>query len=316
MKKFLKASLFCVIFLLIYIYASIVFIPKSFADPGGAKYYRGKGYQSEAKNSLEILAFGNSDLYAGFTPLSLYEDYGYTSYSCGVSKQDLRGVYNLLKDSTKYQSPKLVILETDCIYYKTKKKNETVEDFTNKAFFIFRNHGRWKKLKPIDFIKMPNSKTKDYLKGHVFRDNDSNFKFSPYMGDENASPELIKKLNLGYLNKIVNLCKDKKYQILFIEFPSATSWNYAKHKGVKEYIKDKDIPFIDMNLNVEEIGIRWDDHFFDRGNHLNCFGAKIATKYIGKYLEENYQLTDYRNNPKYHEWDKCLELYNKQFKNN
>lgn len=315
MKKVIKACSFVLIFIVIYIYASIVFIPKSFADPGGAKYYRGKGYISEPKNSLDIIALGNSDLYCGFTPLHLYELTGYTAYSCGVSKQNLAGVYNSLEDSTNYQSPKLIILETDCLYAPLKKKrNNKNDDFINKSVFIFKNHSRWKKLKLRDFTKLPDPKAKDYLKGYVFRENVSNFEFVPYMGNIDDKPRKLPPRNLEMLNKIIDFCNEKNYQILFVEFPSATSWNYAKHNFVKEFTDELGIPFIDMNLLIEEIGIIWEKDYCDMGNHLNFDGSRKTTKYLADYLKEHYELIDHRDDKAYSDWQKSLEIYHKQLK--
>lgn len=313
MKKFLRASLFVIVFLLVYIYASFVFIPKSFGEPGGQKYYRGKGYISEPKNSIEIMSFGNSDLYFGLSPLYLYDLYGYTSYSCGVSKQNLRGVYTLLTDSMNYQNPKLIMLEVDCFYSKNKKENSKFNNFMMRSTFIFRNHSRWKELQAKDFVKRPNYKEKDFQKGHVFKKTDSNFQVGPYMGDKNAAPKPFGALNAKYINKIMEFCKERNLPVLFIAFPSATSWSYAKHYGVKNFAEENNIPFIDMNLNVEELGIRWDDHFIDDGNHLNCYGSELATKYLGDYLHKNYTLTDQRNNPEYIDWNNDVIKYKKLF---
>lgn len=313
MKKIYRSLTFILVLLVVYIYLTFVFIPKSFGDPGGQKYYRGKGYMGEPTNSLEILAFGNSDLYCGFTPLYLYDQYGYTSYSCGVSKQNTRGVYNLLSDSLKYQQPKLIILETDCFYSRNRKENSKFNNFLMKSTFIFRNHSRWKNLKLKDFVKLPNYNERDFQKGYVFRNVDSDFIVKPYMGHIDDEQREFSEFNLKYINKIINICNENNLQILLVELPSATSWNYAKHNKVENFAKEKNIPFIDMNINTEEIGIIWDDHFSDQGNHLNCYGAKIATKYLGEYLNKNYNLTDQRNNPNYDKWNQDLKTYQQLF---
>lgn len=313
MKKFLKASIFVLVLLLVYIYASFVFIPKSFGEPGGQKYYRGKGYISEPKDSIEIMSFGNSDLYFGLSPLYLYDLYGYTSYSCGVSRQNLRGVYTLLTDSVNYQNPKLVILEVDCFFSKNKRENSKFNNFMMRSTFIFRNHSRWKDLKPKDFVKLPNYKERDFQRGHVFKKTDSDFKVGNFMGNVDDKPRPFGKLNDKYIDKIMKFCEEKNYPVLFVAFPSAKSWSYAKHNRIRDFAKEKNIPFIDMNLNVEEIGIRWDDHFIDDGNHLNCYGSDLATKYLGEYLNKNYVFTDQRTNPEYSDWNEAVIKYKKLF---
>lgn len=313
MKKIYRVITFTLVLLFVYIYATFVFTPKSFGEPGGQKYYRGKGYISEPTNSLEIMAFGNSDLYCGFTPLYLYEQFGYTSYSCGVSRQNPRGAYNLLEDSLNYQKPKLIILETDCFYSRNRQENSKFNNFLMKATFIFRNHSRWKNLKLKDFFKLPNYKERDFQKGYVFRKGDSNFKVGPYMGNINDEPRKFSDFNAKYVNKIIDLCQKNNINILLFELPSASSWNYAKHNYLKEFSIAKDIPFIDMNTLIDEIGIKWDDDFDDMGNHLNYIGAQKATKYLGNYLKTNYELTDQRLNLTFNYWNDDLKNYKQLF---
>ena len=77
-----------------------------------------------------------------------------------------------------------------------------------------------------------------------------------------------------------------------------------------ELAEKNKIVYLDLNL-VEEIGINWKTDTKDAGDHLNFAGAKKVTKYIGKYLNEKFQLTDHRGDAKYQKWYedcKLLEL--------
>ncbi|WP_240516399.1 hypothetical protein [Brachyspira sp. G79] len=42
---------------------------------------------------------------------------------------------------------------------------------------------------------------------------------------------------------------------------------------------------------------------FNDPNHLNYKGSAKFTRYLGKYLKENYDLPDRRGDPKYYSWE-------------
>lgn len=310
-KNLLKAITFCLIFIISYIYGTIVFIPKTLGDPGGSKYYRGIGYRAENKNSIDLMGVGNSDLYFGFSPVKLYEDFGYVSYCGGVSKQSIYGVYSQFKDSLMYQKPKVLILEIDCVYSKKKIQNSGLIKEHPEIIYFVNNHSRWKTVKWHDFFTLPKKAIPDNLKGYVFSDNDSNFQCPDYMGSISAKPLPISPKARKTLDKILDLCQKNEIAVFFLTIPSATSWSYAKHYGVAEYAKEHNIDYIDMNLNPREYGLVWEDDYMDNGNHCNYLGAHKVTKFIGEYLQKNYDLPDRRNNAKYNDWEKCLKDYQK-----
>ena len=50
---------------------------------------------------------------------------------------------------------------------------------------------------------------------------------------------------------------------------------------------------------------------YDAGMHLNIYGAEKLSVYFGKYLKENYDLTDYRTVPSVaQEYEKDIKFYN------
>ena len=47
----------------------------------------------------------------------------------------------------------------------------------------------------------------------------------------------------------------------------------------------------------------------DSGDHLNFWGAKKATRYLGAYLKQTGLLTDRRADPAYSRWDREYESF-------
>ena len=73
-------------FFVIYSLSCLILIPKGPDDVGAKTYFEGRGYVAEKDHTIEIVALGNSDLYSGFIPMELYQQYGYTAFGTGISK--------------------------------------------------------------------------------------------------------------------------------------------------------------------------------------------------------------------------------------
>lgn len=307
MKKFIGITCCIMITVVLYIYICVIVSPKSIEDSGGTSYFRGTGFLAEPKNSIDVMLYGNSDVYSGFSPAKLFHEYGYTSYASGSALQSIDAINHLLKQTLHTQNPKVVILDVDCLYEKLK-----FIDNTNLFLAPFTFHARWKELKLRDFYTMPDRSNKyDIAKGYVYSDMEYKFENIGYMGDENAKPLPVPRRNLRHLEHFIDICKSNNMKIVLLELPSATSWNYAKHNFIKRYAEDKNIPFIDLNAKNSNFDIDYSRDFRDNGDHLNVNGAEKATVYIGEYLTKNYAelLTDKRNHKDYAYWKEVIDNY-------
>ena len=90
---------------------------------------------------------------------------------------------------------------------------------------------------------------------------------------------------------------------MFMETPTAKSWNYARHNAMVKYAKAKNIDFVDMNTLKSDYAIDWSTDTRDGGRHLNCKGAEKVSAYLGKYISENYSFKDKRHSEKYADWN-------------
>lgn len=114
--KFWKEVSFYFYVLFVYIALCFIFTPKTRTDKGGKQFYAGRGFEAEAKDTIEVVGLGNSDLYSGINPLELYRQYNITAYSCGIAKCSTAASYRLLRDILKKHQIKICLIETDfCI---------------------------------------------------------------------------------------------------------------------------------------------------------------------------------------------------------
>lgn len=294
MKRKFKVMISLAVVIMIYLYACLVFTPKSYDDYGGNIYYAGKGYQAEEENSIDVYSVGNSDLYSGLIPAELYKNYGITAYNGGVAKQTVGGCISDVKKMFEKQDIKVLIVECD-YFFESEGRGAAVKILSKIRFLgtPFEYHVRWKHLKAYDFYKIPNAKDNyDPLKGYKFDSKIYDYKIKDYMGNENASPEKISSRTKRGVKKLAELCEKEGAGLMFVSFPSPYSWNYAKHNAVKKLSEKYGIEFFDFNVNDEGVGFDAEKDFRDNGNHLNVAGAKKFTDFIGGYLKENYDLPD------------------------
>lgn len=310
--KITKIIVTFIVIISLYIYLCFLFLPKEADDKGFNEYYKSVAIDNESKNSIDILFYGNSDLSSGIVPMQMYKEEGYTSFIRAGNRQTLNAIHRQLKDDLSKQKPKLIVLEVDCFYYPNKTMSKQ-ERYGNILLSPFNYHTRWKSLEVDDFILKNNIK-RDYHKGYNYQTTNGNYIYENYMGNYTGS-EPIEKSILQKVKKIKKLADKNKIDLLFIAAPSPSSWNMKKHNGIKKLAKDLKVNFVDFNVQLDGFDFDYSNSFSDYGNHLNFVGASNVTKYVTKYIKENYDVPDRRldNNVKYVSWKKDLEKYDEVY---
>ena len=143
-KRILTIIEFGLIFLLLYFYMMMVFMPKDINDMGGQKYYRANAYQNEISNSLDVMMYGNSDVYSGISPMQIYQDYDITSYNCANEKETAKSMLKHIKRTLKKQKPKVIVIDTDCLFVPN-NPNVGSSKYSNVELSApVKYHARWK----------------------------------------------------------------------------------------------------------------------------------------------------------------------------
>lgn len=316
--------------------ASKILSPKWIDHDGNMMSYIIKGFYKEEKNSLDVVFLGNSDVYRGVSPMEIYNQTGITSYNFVSAGQRMWITYPMVEEVFKYQSPKLIFLNVDSLFFTsqgnignyhkvydnmplsiTKFKGvfdanyESGIDKKLSHFFpIFAYHSRYSELTKDDFkyafadytnptkgldlvaIQVPYESDKDYM-------------------EYTDKVALIPEKNLEYLNKIAELCQKNNTELILIEIPSADSWNYEKSNALTAYAKENNLKFLDLNYSevLEEMNFNWLEDTSDGGDHLNIYGAEKVSTYIAKYLENNYELPNHKENKLSKKWNQQYEEY-------
>lgn len=301
----------------------------AFSKEKGGNAYRNKlnktySFYTEPDNTIQLIGIGNSDLYSGFVPTKLFEDYGYTSQMTGSPYQTPLQSYYYLREILKYQSPEVVMIETDMLYDELPGEQEPEKNaldvlfnYADTADFeamiadklpVFTFHDRWKSVINRDTkMRTPNSH------GYKYFSAISDVKIEPYMFETDKS-EPVHKNRLRQFDMLVELCREHGAQVFFIEMPTTTSWNYERHNAAAEIAKGYGADFIDLNLCVDEMKLDLDISFRDKGNHLNYAGACTVTEYLGEYIKNTFDLEDRRKNPDYDFWKDSVKAFAKEMK--
>lgn len=311
LKQIIKALSFMCVLLVLIVASSYMLAPKDNTAEGGIVNPNANGFFSEPKDSIDIAVVGNSDAYSGFSPLELWNEYGYTSYVSAEGHQTVAQSYSQLKKIMKCHSVKLIILETDGFFTKSKIVESTaklINASMGSSFSVFQYHDRWKKVKLRELLKAPDYTAHCTAKGQWLSNEVKGYMGGEYMVKTDKREEIPFSTKTS-LDMLVKMCRENEVKLLFLELPSQSSWNYKRHNAVKDYADENGITFLDLNIDRESFGFDWKTDTRDGGNHLNNRGARKTTLFIGKYLNENYSLSDHRGDDRFKQWNSDYKEY-------
>lgn len=281
----------------------------------------------------EVLFVGDCEVYENFSTITLWEKYGISSYIRGSAQQLTWQSYYLLEDALRYETPKVVVfnvlalkynepqseaynrMSIDGMRWSSSKVNNIKasmtedEKFIDYVFPILRYHSRWSELTTDDFKHLF---TKDLVthNGYYMR-----VDVKPQGEFPEPKPLIDYTLGekaMGYMQKMVDLCKEKDIELILIKAPTEfPHWYDEWDAQVVEFARKNDVPYINYIPLQDEIGLDMSQDTYDAGLHLNTQGAEKMADYFGAYLVENYELTDYRDNEKYAKsWQEKVDFYN------
>ena len=116
-----------------------IFVPKFFYDIPWATNATFTGFYKMPKNSVEVIFMGSSHGAAAFIPQELYNNYSITSYNLSSEQQNLLLSYYWLREALKYQTPKVVILDTFMLHpYEPEEALNGAESCVRKALDYMR----------------------------------------------------------------------------------------------------------------------------------------------------------------------------------
>ena len=306
-----------------------LFMPKHVAATAEGslieEYYKEKG-------NHDVVFIGDCEVYENFSPITLWEKYGITSYIRGSAQQLIWQSYYLLEETLKYEKPKVVVFNVLAMKYSEPQKEaynrmaldgmkmslsklksiraSMLEDesFIEYLFPLLRYHSRWSELTKEDF-KYMYKKDKMFHNGYYMRADVRPVKSIP-VGKRLPDYQFGEKAYY-YLDKIVKLCKENNIKLVLVKAPSLYPYWYDEWEAqMEQYAEKHNLQYVNFLKLIDEVGIDFNEDTYDAGLHLNVSGAEKLSDYFGKILVETYQLEDRRNDEELKKvWQEKVDFY-------
>lgn len=284
------------------------------------KYY--DFYQQE--QDFDVLFLGTSHMLNAVYPMELWRDYGIVSYNLANHSENICTNYWQLRNALQYTTPKVVVVDLYAVDGDSKVNEQYLHNFLDEVPFSMTKlemvrdllepekrveylfnlsiyHSRWEELGTEDLRPVPGVE-----KGAEFRD-DVTVNVPPTLipAQEYDSTE---RLNKQYLQKIIDLCKERNIDIILTYVPYTmpegdqvvANWGYAA-------AEQNNIPY--LNFVYEDLDINYATDCADVAHHLNASGARKVTAYLGNYISKYYDVEDHREDPAYAFWHQDYAEY-------
>ncbi|RKM60134.1 hypothetical protein D6856_08650 [Butyrivibrio sp. XB500-5] len=286
-------------------------------------------YKGYAKNT-DVLFVGSS--HAGhLVGRNLWRDYGIAAYTIAGNSQPVDVTYHAIIEFLKYEEPKVIMMETALIpddnmeepdtEYEGKIQSDAAFSYSENYLQMAREqienfslpftkdgiellykwplmHSRYSELTKDDFVTDTPYLVSDVHPLYSVPEEEAEIVTT----DERAP---ISDIGRAYLNKIITLCREKNIPLVLFHTPyPAPETSVAQQKTISDIASENNVPFIDFNYLVDEIGFDVQTDQAADLNHLNLTGGEKITEYLGQYLLDNYNLEDHRNDRGYETWEK------------
>jgi len=312
-KNLIRTFFFLLVFAALFAFFNHLMMPKDVSAEAGIHEAHSKGFLSEPENSLDVLILGDSEVYSCAIPLQIWEDHGITAYGCGTSDQILFRTEDYLRRAFETQNPRIVLLEAN-ILYRDHNTLDVIPHRLEEMFPLIRYHSRWKDLSFRDLTRGVSFQTIQRDKGYHFSGDIQAADVSSYMVySEDHEP--IPSKNVRHVENIAAFCRERGARLVLFSSPSPVNWSWIRHNSVEALAQRLEIPYLDLNLQTEEVGIDWNLDTFDGGDHMNYTGARKVTAFLGAYLAEQGIFEDKREDPRYDAWNHALEDFHGEIKN-
>ncbi|MCR5101149.1 MAG: hypothetical protein K6B41_07315 [Butyrivibrio sp.] len=345
MKKNLKLILKTFIFLillLICFFAVVIIVERK------ESYIKNKNFFEQAKEDhIDVLFLGSSHVINGINPVTLYRDYGITSYNLGGHGSVLQATYWELIEALDYCKPDYVVvdsymLEKNYQYLDVMEENAGEDDINTSVEQLHLNmdafplnklkvaaikdliqdkdiqnqflfdfivyHDRWEELSKEDFGVLNNKIDLNTLMGGEIRYEVEN-ELEEYV--QAGEDEILAEHTVGceYLMKIIDECQRDGIGILVTTLPFKETYDdqLAAHTAAS-ISADYGVTYFNMN----DLGVIDEEADLNDPGHLNVTGSEKTTDYIGQWLRNNTDLADHRGDSEYSDWDSAVESYNSE----
>ena len=272
-------------------------------------------YYSSARTH-DIIFIGDCEVYTGFSPITLWEEFGITSFVRGSPQQLIWQSYYLLHDTLRFETPRVVVFNVLAMQYNEPQsepynrltldgmRNSTVrfraiaasrteeEDWLSHIFPLFRYKDRWREVSGEDF-RYFFSRPQVSVNGFMVRSDIMPVGFLP-------APLRRANYDFGdrayyYLERMVRLAQANDIELVLVKAPTLFPyWPAQWDAQMVDFAAEHGLLYINFLNYIEEAELDFSTDTFNGGLHLNVFGAEKTARFFGAILQENFDVPDRR----------------------
>lgn len=264
-------------------------------------------YYREAGNH-DVIFLGDCEVYANYSPMELYRDYGITAYIRGTPQQLVWMSYYIAEETFRQETPRVLVFNVNAMRYSepvseaynrltidkmrwSASKTGIIlasmteeEQFLSYVFPILRYHSRFDQLTQEDFTYL------FQVKNNTF----NGFQLHTEVEPSGALPvkRVLADYRFGdicyeYLDKLRVLCEENGTKLILVKAPSLYPYWYEEYDAqIREYAKKHGLSYYNFAEQTDEIGLDFVADTYDGGYHLNLSGANKLSRYFGEILVE------------------------------
>lgn len=331
-KRILKITAAVLVTLLVLFALQRVLTPKYVSEAQDGRLIA--EYYSSAKNH-DVVFIGDCEVYENISPVTLWEEYGISSYVRGSPQQLIWHSYYLMEETLKYEKPDAFVFNVLSMKYgepqseaynrlaldgmkwsasKVDAINASMteeEEFITYVFPLLRFHSRWSELKAEDFRYAFQKAPQLSINGYLMRidvDGVEELRKGQELADYS-----FKDICWEYLDKMRLLCQENGVELILMKAPTNTPqwyWYDQWDVQVEAYAKEHGLRYYNFLKNTEEIGLDYTTDTYDQGGHLNLSGAEKLSKYFGNILVQELKLESHHGEKDYQQvWDTLCAQY-------
>ena len=294
-----------------------------------------KNIAHEEPEKIDVFFIGASHIFFGINPMEIWDRTGIAGYNLTTHQQPLWSSKLLLQHALKKQSPKLIVLDVlmatnfsrpllgtdqgtnmthlalDPVPLTPQKirgvmETEAIREKGEILLPIILSHSRLQQgLLTWDDLHFFGGDRSHPMKGYNYTENTISYKPASIPDTVHDLPEGQEEILIDF----INFCKKEGLPLLLIKTPlSGNRELYEQINYIGKIAEEQDVPYIDFNHLIDEIGFDFGTDLADSG-HLNVFGAEKVSRYLADYLSEHYSLPDHRGDPAYASWERSSRHY-------
>lgn len=288
------------------------------------------GYLAQPRNTVDVVFFGNSHVFDGVDPATVWRTRGVTSYVLAGPTQPLEVTKHYVRQAFATQHPRVVAVELSSMTYDRDRFVPTFHQInlgympwsaekvraildatpdgqrTGVTVDLWTYHSRWSQLKARDFDLLGKNGSDAFMKGWSPAVRSKPVTATPFIDPVAEKPRDLAATsrNIEQLREIARTCRDNDAQLLLFLTPTGPPGGYSRFlsRAAESLGPEFDnVSVLDLSAPGAVPQLSYASDFHD-GGHLCATGAEKSSAVLARSLAEKFDLPDHRSDPAYRRW--------------